>query len=81
MCRIAEQNRADFRFLEVEGQTEYAARKLNHLIEHDVAQAFDARDAVTGFADDADVAFYRRRFSARDLRFDFFEYAAHDVGI
>ena len=42
-----------------------------------VAQAFDARDAVAGFSDNADVAFARRGFKTGDLRFDFFEDTAH----
>src|SRR5205085_10060669 len=67
------------RFLEVEGQAKDAARKLDHLVEHDVAQAFDAGHAVAGFADNADVAFARRGFETGDLRFDFFENTAHRI--
>ncbi len=77
--RVAEQDGADFRLFEVEREPEDAARKLDHLVQHDVAQPFDARDAVTGFADDADIAFTRRRFQSGDLRFNFFEDAAHNV--
>ena len=33
----------------------------------------DARDAVTGFADDADVLFCRRGLRAADLRFNFLQ--------
>ena len=79
LCRIAEQNRADFGLFEIERQAEHAARKLDHLVQHDVAEPFDARDAVAGFADNADVALARRGFKTRDLRFDFFEDAAHNV--
>ena len=59
---VAEQNCADFSFFEVQRKTEDSVRKFDHLVEHDVAQAFDARDAVAGFADDADVAFGGRGF-------------------
>ena len=36
------------------------------------------RDAVTDFADDADVALARGGFQPGDLRFDFFEDTAHN---
>ena len=76
--RVAEKNRADFRLFEIEREPEHAAREFDHLVQHHVAQAFDAGDAVTGFADDADVALARRGFEAGDLRFDFFEDTAHN---
>ena len=68
----------DFGFLEVQREAEDAARELDHLVEHDVAQAFDAGDAVADFAHDADVALAGGGFQSRDLRFDFFQNAAHD---
>ena len=37
----------------------------------------DARDAITGFADDADIAPGRRSLKTGDLGFDFFEDTAH----
>ena len=55
--RVAEQNRADLGLFQVQGETEHAVRELDHFIQHDIAQTFDASDAVTGFAHDADVAF------------------------
>ncbi len=76
--RIAEQNDADFGFLEIERETEVAARKFDHLVQHHLAQALDPGDAVAGFADHADVAFGGRGFQPRDLCFDFFQNAAHD---
>jgi hypothetical protein len=76
--RVAEQDRADFRFFQVEREAEYAARKLDHLVQHDVAEPFNAGHAVAGFADDADVAFAGRGLKTCDLRFDFFENAAHN---
>ena len=75
--RVAEEDRADFGFFEVEREPKDAAREFDHFVQHDVAQTFDARDAVTGFADNADVALARRGFEAGDLRFDFFEDTAH----
>src|SRR5206468_7384624 len=59
---ITEQDCTDFRFLEVQRQAVDAPGKFNHFIQHHVAQSFDARDAVTGFPDNADVAFGSRRF-------------------
>ena len=75
---VAEQNGAHLRLFEVERETEHAARKLDHLVQHHVAEPFDAGDAVTGFADNADVGFAGRGLETRDLRFDFFEDAAHN---
>ena len=51
--------------------------KFDHLVQHHVAQSFDARDAVAGFADDPDVALGGRGFQSRDFGFDFFKNAAH----
>ena len=74
---IAEKNGTDFRFLEVKRETKDAAREFDHLVQHHVAQSFDAGDTVAGFADDADVALRRRGLQPRDLRFDFFKDGAH----
>ena len=76
--RIAEQNDADLRFLEIEREAEVATRKLDHLVQHHLAQALDPGDAIAGFADHADVAFGGRGFESRDLCFDFFQNTAHD---
>jgi hypothetical protein len=76
--RIAEKDDADFRFFEVKREPEVAARELDHLVQHHLAQALDPGHAVTGFAHHADVAFGGRGFQPRDLRFNFFQNAAHD---
>ncbi len=59
---FAEQNRTDLCLFEVQCETENTVRELDHLVEHHVAQAFDASDAIAGFADDADVALGCRCF-------------------
>ena len=74
---IAENDGADFRLLEVERETENTAGEFDHLVQHDVAQAFDSGHAVAGIADDADVALAGRGFQAGDLRFDVFKNGAH----
>src|SRR5262249_6327855 len=61
-CGIAEQNRADFGLFQVQSEAEHAVRELDHLVEHDVAQTFDAGDPVPGFADNADITLGRRCF-------------------
>ena len=78
---IAEDDRADFGFFEVEREADDAVGEFDHLVEHRVGQAFDVRDAVADFADDADVAFGRRGFQPRDLRFDFFQDGAHNYSL
>ena len=69
----------DLTIFEVQREAVESAGKFDQLAEHDVAQAFDARDAITAFADNTDVAFCRRGFQSRDLGFDFFKYGAHLV--
>jgi len=54
-CRIGEEDRADFRFFEVERDSEDAARKFDHFISTLRRSDLHAGDAITGFADDADV--------------------------
>ena len=78
---IAEDDDADLGFFEVQGEAEIAAREVEHLVEHHVAQAFDSATPSPIFADDADVAFAGRGFQSRDLRFDFFQNAAHDSSL
>ena len=68
---IAENDRADFGFFEVEREAGDAVAEIEHLVEHRVGQAFDLGHAVADFADGADVLFGRRGFCARDLGFNF----------
>ena len=68
---IAEDDRADFGFFEVQREADDAVAEVEHLVEHRVGQAFDLGHAVADFADDADVLLRDRRFDAGDLRFDF----------
>jgi len=79
--RITEQDDADFGFLEVEGETKFAAWEFDHFVQHHLAQALDAGDAIARGAHDADIAFLSRGFQPRDLRFDFFQDAAHDSSL
>ena len=76
--RVAEQNDADLRFLQIEREAKVATREFNHLVQHHLAQALDPGDAIAGFADHADVALGGRGFEPRDLCFDFFQNTAHD---
>ncbi len=71
---------ADLGFLEVQRQAVEAAGELDHLVEHDVAEAFDLGDAVTDLADDADVRLGDRGLEAGDLGFQFLQDVAHAVG-
>src|SRR5205807_6482743 len=75
-----EQNRADFGFFQVQGDPEHAVRKFDHLVEHHVAQAFDACDAIAAFTDNADIALRCRCFESRNFRFNFFKNTAHGFG-
>ena len=70
---IAQNNRADFGFFEVEREAGDAVAEIQHLVEHRVGQAFDLRHAVADFADDADVLFGRRGLRTADLRFNFLQ--------
>ncbi len=74
---VAEQDRADLGFFEVEREAEHAVGELDGLVEHHVAQAFDAGHAVADLAHDADVALGRRGLEAGDLGFDVLENRAH----
>ena len=60
--RFTQQNGADFGFFEVQGETEHAVWKFDHLIKHHVAQTFDARNAIARLAHNADVALGCRCF-------------------
>ena len=52
---IAEDDRADFGFFQVQRQADDAVAEIEHLVEHRVGQAFDLGHAVADLADDADV--------------------------
>ena len=53
--KIAQQHAADLGFLEVQRQAEEAVGELDQLVEHDVAQAFDLRDAVAALPHDPGI--------------------------
>ena len=55
----------------------YAVTEIEHLVQHHVAQAFDAGDTVTEFADDPDVLLDDRGPGAGDLCFDFLYQVGH----
>jgi hypothetical protein len=76
---IAQEDAADLGFLEVEGEAEEAVGKLDQLVEHDVAETFDLRDAIAGLAHDAGIGHGGRGFEAGDLRFKFLENGAHGM--
>src|SRR5699024_805378 len=52
---LAEDDDADLAQLEVQGEAEGAVLEADELVGHDVRQALDARDAVGGLADAADL--------------------------
>src|SRR4029077_3002921 len=52
---LAEQDAADLVLVQVERQTEQAARELEQLVRHRARQAGDARDPVTGLDDTPDL--------------------------
>ena len=70
---IAQDDRADFGFFQVQRQAGDAVAEIEHLVEHRVGQAFDLGHAVADFADDADVLLGGRGFDAGDLRFNFLQ--------
>ena len=70
---IAENDRADFGFFEVEREADDAVAKVQHLVGHRVGETFDLGDAVGTFADDADILLVDRRLHAGDLRFNFLQ--------
>ena len=53
---VAENDHADRALLQIEGQTDDAAGKLDHFAGHDTRQAVDARDAVAHFQHASDFA-------------------------
>ena len=70
---IAENDRANFGFFEVECEADDAVAEVQHLVGHAVGQSLDLRDTVGTFADDADILLVHRRLHAADLRFDFLQ--------
>ena len=75
---IADDDGADFGFLEIERDADDAAGELEHFVERRAGEAFDLGDAVGDFADGADVGLSDVRFKGDDLGFDFFEEGAHE---
>jgi hypothetical protein len=73
----AKQHAADFGFFEVQSQAVEAAGKLDHFVEHDIAQAFHFGRAVTDLADDAHVGLGDGGLEAGDLGFNLLKDVAH----
>ena len=74
---IAENDGADFGFLEVQREADDAVAEVEHLVEHGVGEALDLGHAVADFADGADVLFGDAGFHARDLGFNFLQQVTH----
>ena len=70
---VAEDDRADLGFFEVQREADDAVAEVEHLVEHRVGEALDLGHAVADFADDADVLLGHRRLDAGDLGFDFLQ--------
>jgi len=70
---IAQDDRADFGFFEVQREAGDTVAEIKHFVKHRLGQALDLRHAVADFADDADVLFCRRGLRAADLRFNFLQ--------
>ena len=58
---VADDDGADFGFLEVERDADDAVGEFEHLVERGAGEAFDLGHAVGDFADGADVGSGRRR--------------------
>ncbi len=74
---VAENDDADVGVFEAQRQAGDAVAEIEHLVEHDVAQTLDARDAVADLADHADVLPGDGGLGARDPCFDFLYQRAH----
>ena len=76
---VTEKHAADFGLFQVQRQAIDTTWKLNHFVEHDVAQAFHLGGTITDFADDADVGFRDCGLETCDLGFDLLKDVAHGV--
>ena len=76
---VAEDDHADFGFVEIERETGDAVAEVEHLVQHHVREPFDLGDAVADLADDADGLLGGRGLGAGDLRFDFLDQVSHEV--
>ena len=74
---VAEDDHANLGFVEVQRQARDAGSEVQHLVEHDVGEAFDAGDAIADFADDADVLLDRDGGGSGNLRLDFLHQIRH----
>ena len=74
---VAKNDDADLGLVEVQCQAGDALAEVEHLVQHDIGQAFDLGDAVANLADDADRLFAGRGFRARNLGFDFLNQVSH----
>jgi hypothetical protein len=74
---IAQDDGADFGFLQVQRQADDAVAEVQHLVEHGVGEALDLGHAVADFADGADVLAGDAGFKARNLGFNFLQQCTH----
>ena len=76
----AEENATHFGFFKIESQAIDSAWKLDHFVEHDIAQTFDLGGTIADFTDDAHVGLRDGCLEAGDLGFDFLEDVTHRFG-
>src|SRR4029079_11909305 len=74
---IAKDDRGDLGLVEIERQAGDPATEVEHLVQHHVAEPFDARDAIADLADRAHRLLRDRGLRAFDLRFDFKHQVRH----
>ena len=67
---VAEDDDADFGFVEGQGEAGDAVPEIDHLVQHHVREPFDLGDAVADLADRPHALFREGGLRARDLRFD-----------
>ena len=70
---IAQDDRADLGFLQVQRQADDAVAEVQHFVEHGVGEALDLGHAVANFAHGADVLAGHAGFQARNLGFNFLQ--------
>src|SRR5262249_53950462 len=69
---VAQDDHSDFCFLEIKRQASDAVAQVQHFVEHCVRKPLDSRDAISDFANHADVSLSGGWLDARNLSFDFF---------
>ena len=68
---VAHDHHSDLSLIEVQRETGDAMAKIDHFVEHCIAETFDSRHAVADLADDANILFGGRGFRSNNLRFNF----------